>query len=92
MESNLNCAVILPCGHRKCVRANLLGCFRNPDPAFSAAVGMQFTVAGAGGDGARQTYRPPTAWAQMRGVKRIPTDHAADNDFQDASCRDGGHS
>ena len=39
--------------------------FRDPYPAFSAAIRVQFTVAGGGGDAAGQTHSPTTTRAQM---------------------------
>jgi len=43
----------------------LAASFRDPYPAFSAAIRVQFTVAGGGGDAAGETHSPTTARAQM---------------------------
>ena len=73
------------------VRADRSGRFlRDPYPAFSTAISVQFTVAGASSDSARQTHWPATARAQMLWTQAIPT-HAGDSDLQGRSCRDGGH-
>jgi hypothetical protein len=40
--------------------------FCDPHPAFSAAICVQLTVAGARGDGTCQTHQPAAAGAQMR--------------------------
>jgi hypothetical protein len=39
--------------------------FRDPYPAFFAAIRAQFAVARSSGYGARETHWPATAWAQM---------------------------
>jgi hypothetical protein len=39
--------------------------FRDPDPAFYAAIRAQFAVAGASGNSPRQTHWPAAARARM---------------------------
>ena len=54
--------------------------FRDPYAAFSAAISVHFTVAGAGSDIARQIHRPATARAQVIWIQAISTHHT-DSDF-----------
>ena len=46
--------------------------FRDPYAAFSTAISVQFTVAGASSDSARQTHWPATARAQMLWTRLSP--------------------
>jgi hypothetical protein len=59
--------------------------FRDPYPAFSAAISVQFTVAGASSYSARQTHWPATGRAQMLWTQAVPT-HGTHTDFQGGSC------
>jgi hypothetical protein len=65
--------------------------FRDPYPAFPAAISVQFPVARTARGSTRQAHSRTTARAQTLPTQSVPI-HGGDSDFQGGSCRDGGHS